>query len=113
MPNPSPFPTAARRKNASMRHIDPDMLQISDDAYTGVRATPEGKYSEIFAHMKPGQCIKCEPKEAGPLSQALRKWLYVNKRDGQFEVRSMARYHTDQRGRVWLLQKQSKLQKAA
>jgi len=113
MPNPSPFPTAARRKNASMRRVDPDMLQISDDAYTGVRAVPEGKYSEIFARMKPGQCIKCEPKEAGPLAQALRKWLEVNKQDGQFEVRSIARYHTDQRGRVWLLPKQQKLKKAA
>ena len=55
-----------------MRQIDPDLLEIGNDPFTGKRAPPEGKYDALFRRLRVGQCIKCEPKEAGPLSNALR-----------------------------------------
>lgn len=96
-----------------MQAIDPELLSIGNDEYTGQRASPEGKYDALFRSMKSGQCIKCEPQEIGRITNALRKWLQVNKRDDKFEVRSMARYHTDQRGRVWMLAKEQQLKKVA
>lgn len=89
------------------------MLAISDDEFTGQRSSPEGKYDTIFAKMKPGQCLKCEPTESQRLAQALRNWIENRKLGAKYEVRSMQKYHTDQRGRVWLLEKTQKLRKAA
>lgn len=112
MTKTSPFPVVSRRKNRTNRFIDPDMLAISDDEFTGQRSSPEGKYDTIFVKMKPGQCLKCEPTESQRLAQALRNWIENRKLGAKYEVRSMQKYHTDQRGRVWLLEKEQ-LRKAA
>lgn len=104
----SPFPTAPKRKqHRASRYIDPDHLQIADDEIVCRRSSPEGKYDLLFSKMKPGQCIKCEPDETQRLSNALRTWIKRRRKAHQFEVRSVARYTTDQRGRVWLLPKDS------
>ena len=71
----SPFPQVVRKKHATMKHIDPDLIEICNDPYVGVRSSPKGKYDEMFSMLKPGQCLKCEPHESAPLATALRKWL--------------------------------------
>lgn len=109
----SPFPTATRKTHKVMSHIDPELLKIGNDPYTGQRSSPEGKYDAIFAAMKPGQSIECEPSEAGSLRNALHKWLQARKKDDVLEVRMQTRYHKDGRGRVWLLSKEQKLKRAA
>lgn len=112
MTKPSPFPIVAKRKNRANQYIDTDMLQISDDEFTGRRSVPEGKYDAIFSKLKPGQCIKCESGESQTITNAMRKWLSNRKLTNLYEVRSMRKYGTDQRGRVWLLEKEQ-LRKAA
>ncbi|MFG5778241.1 hypothetical protein ACFIQF_14325 [Comamonas sp. J-3] len=109
----NPFAQLARKPKHSMRQIDPDLLEIGNDPFTGKRAPPEGKYDALFRRLRVGQCIRCEPQEAGPLSNALRQWIQSRKRDDELEVRVQSRYHTDGRGRVWLLAKEQQLKKAA
>lgn len=109
----SPFPQVARKKHATMKHIDPDLIEICNDPYVGVRSSPKGKYDEMFSMLKPGQCLKCEPHESAPLATALRKWLQTNGKDAELEVRAMNRFSKDGRGRVWLLAKEQKLKRAA
>lgn len=104
---------AKKRTVSKSRHIDVEMLTISNDEFPGRRSSPEGKYSAFFEKMKPGQCIKCEPAEAQPLGTALRKWLIDKEQDKALEVRVMQRFHKDGRGRVWLLPKEPALRKVA
>ena len=109
----NPFAQLARKKHRPMKQLDPSLLAIGNDEYTGVRASPEGKYDELFSRLKAGQCVKCEPGETQPVRNALLKWLQNKGKETKFEVRTMTRYHTDGRGRVWLLAKEQQLKKAA
>ena len=81
-------------------HIDTSSLSISDDPIPSHRAVPIYKYDGVFAKLKYGQCVICEPSHAPKISQALRQWLVRQNKSGS--VKSMTRYD-DGKGRVWLV----------
>lgn len=111
--NPFTQVKSKKVKNASVAHVDVEMLDIGNDEFPGRRSTPEGKYAKLFETLKPGQCLKCEPRETQTLAQAMRKWINNTNRTKTMEVRAMSRFPKDGRGRVWLLEKESVLRKAA
>ena len=72
---PSPFPTAARKK-VVVTHIEPDMLKVEHNTpIPGHRTHADYKYDPVFLQLRPGNSVKCEPREVGTLAQALRKGL--------------------------------------
>lgn len=85
--------------------IDPDKLEICNDAPMPSRARPGWKYGPVFDKLKPGQCIKCEPNQAPTLATALKKWVTDKKLP--CIVRATSRY-SDGKGRVWLLAEPAK-----
>ena len=89
-----------KRPRPTVADIDPDKLEICNDAPLDGRARPEWKYGPVFSRLKPGQCIKCEPNQAPTLATALKKWVVDKKLP--CVVRATSRY-TDGKGRVWLL----------
>lgn len=58
------------------------MFEIDETPYPATRIVTS-KYNETFASMRPGQCIKTEPKNVGKIAGAMRKWI-DNK--GRFDV---------------------------
>lgn len=64
-----------RKVHKTVKSIDVELITIKNDPFPGQRACPEGKYAELFAKMKPGQCLSCEPDEVQPLGAAMRKWI--------------------------------------
>ena len=55
-----------------------DDLSITDDAPPSARVQPGGKYSPIFAKLKPLKRLKCPTGAAGRIGQSLRKWMEKN-----------------------------------
>lgn len=104
---------APKIRPAKNQSVEADLITIGDDEFPNRRVLPEGKYAHLFNRMKPGQCLKCEPKEALALASALRKWLEKHSKTDRFEVRTISNFPKDGRGRVWLLAKQTELRKAA
>lgn len=86
--------------------VDINSLQIVDDPVQINRAAVSAKYGELFAKMKPGQAIKCQPDEAGKIGHALNTWLKKNGKAGN--VKTCRRYEADGLGRVWLLAPEKK-----
>ena len=90
----------ARRPTAL---VDPSTLAICDDPMpSGRQVTTERKYDALFAALKPGQCIKCEPESVLPISNALRKYIGIYKLKDHI-VRTALNYERTGTGRVWLL----------
>lgn len=89
-----------KRPRPTVADIDPDKLEICDDAPLPSRARPGRKYGPVFSKLKPGQCIKCEPNQAPTLATALKKWITDKKLP--CIVRATSRY-SDGKGRVWML----------
>ena len=48
MTKSNPFDQLTRKKSRPMRLIDPDLLEIGNDPFTGARSSPEGKYDAII-----------------------------------------------------------------
>jgi hypothetical protein len=76
-------------------------LKIASDPYVDHRSRPAGKYDTLFAKLKPGQCIVCQPGKAAIVKTALDKWLKATGKEGVARARS--RYPSDNMGRVWWL----------
>lgn len=92
-----------------MTHIDPDALKIAADPLPPGRAKRD-KYADLWAKLKPGQCVVCEPEHVGRIAGALKK--HVESAGLDCHVRLTKRY-TDGKGRVWLLQNEKRLKRAA
>lgn len=81
--------------------IDPDDLTLSDDPPPAVRASRDGKYSEIFkSAVDTGRRIKCEGPAAPKIATALKKFMRDRKIKG--DVRSTVDYG-DGMGGVWFI----------
>lgn len=81
--------------------VNVEGLKIADDPFTGQRGRYASKYDALFAQMKPGQCIVCEPAETSGIKAALGQWLKKTGKEGY--TRANSQYQADGRGRVWWL----------
>jgi len=90
-----------KKENTIAKITQASDLSIGNDPLPTGRAQPEGKYTAIFAKLKPGQCIICPTGSANSIGQALRKWADANK--PSHRVSTTQAYAADGRGRVWLL----------
>lgn len=87
-----------------MKLTNPAKFEISNDTLPEGRTVQGHKYEDLFASMKPGQCIKCPSEDVGRVGNGMRSFI---KREGleNVSVRSAKAYpgdKSDQRGRVWL-----------
>lgn len=94
-------PFTGKSTKRPFKAVDINSLEIVDDPVQVNRAAVSAKYGELFAKMKPGQAIKCQPDEAGKIGHALNTWLKKNGKKGS--VKTCRRYEADGLGRVWLL----------
>ena len=86
-------------------YVDVDSLVICADTPVFKRFQTASKYEAFFDSMKPGQCVKCLPEQAGQVSGALESYL---KRNGiSARVKSTCNYPADGMGRVWWLDKKA------
>lgn len=99
-------PFTGKSTKRPFKAVDINSLQIVDDPVQVNRAAVSAKYGELFAKMKPGQAIKCQPDEAGKIGHALNTWLKKHGKPG--EVKTCRRYEKDGLGRVWLLAPEKK-----
>ena len=90
-----------KKVTGPMEYADLDSMQITDDPITGRTQVAGDKYSPLFAKMRLGQSIKCQPADAPKVANALRKWREAN--NPQAVVRAVRKYPADGMGRVWLL----------
>ena len=105
----NPFEQLAQRKpsiaSARPATVKSSILSICDDQYPEKRPSSEGKYVAFFRQMKPGQCLKCDPKEVQRISGAMRKWIKEKGKDGQLMVKVVTTFPKDGKGRVWMMAK--------
>ena len=100
-----PFkPTKPHTKGVRRSAIHVEALEVADDPPPQKRSLGPGRYDELFASMKPGQCIKCEPEHTGAIGNALRHWI-KHKRKKNLAVKTASHYPAckENLGRVWLL----------
>ena len=76
------------------------MFEIDETPFPAARIVAS-KYSEKFASMRPGQCIKTEPENVNKTASAMRKWI-ANKGRVDVVVR-IVRKMDDGFGRVYML----------
>lgn len=82
--------------------IDPDKLELTDDEPPAVRATKDGKYTQLFTKaVATGKRIKCEGEQAAKIATSLKKFMKDRKIPGS--VRSTNNYHKDGKGGVWYM----------
>ena len=73
---PSPFPAVPKAPQKPRQEIDPDLLVVEhNQPVPQFRTRFSNKYGPVFAKLKPGSSIRCEPSETSRLAQALRKEL--------------------------------------
>lgn len=86
--------------------IDPDKLELTEDPPPVVRATKDGKYTELFEKaVATGGRIKCEGEQAAKIATSLKKFMKDRKIDGT--VRSTNKYG-DGMGGVWFIKPKAK-----
>lgn len=95
-----PWPGVEKKPATARKVVNVEDLKIADDPYVEQRSRPAGKYDELFAKLKPGQCIVCPPDSAPKIKGSLDKWLKANSKEGY--ARARTRY-SDGQGRVWWL----------
>jgi len=76
------------------------MFEIDSTPFPAGRIVAS-KYTETFASMRPGQCIKTEPKRVGAVAIAMKKWI-TNSNRTDVVVRTV-RKMDDGYGRVYLM----------
>lgn len=100
-------------------YINPDDLQITDDALPASRCAPLHKYHQTFERMRVGQSVRCATGDVGKVAGAMRKYIEV-KSIKATAVRTVMRY-TDPKtkiedvgyGRVWMVAAPAKALKRA
>lgn len=76
------------------------MFEIDETPFPAVRLVAS-KYSETFASMRPGQCIKTKPENVSRTATAMRKWI-ANKGRVDVVVRAISKMD-DGYGRVYMM----------
>ena len=82
-----------------------ELLTVTRDPLPGRRACTS-KYDELFASLKPGDSIKCQPEHVLSIRSSLDKWC--KQRGLKFKIRSVMHYPADKLGRVFLLDRVAK-----
>lgn len=95
----SPFPTVVRNKVT--RSVDVDMLSVEHGTPFPKTGRVYGKYDDLFAKLRIGSCVACEPSEKETVSNAMRKWLERNGKKAR--VVSFKRCD-DGKARVWMME---------
>jgi hypothetical protein len=85
-----------------MHSVDVDLLSVEHNTPMPKSHRIFGKYDAMFAKLKYGSCVVCEPDEKENISNGLRKYLIRANRSGV--VRAVKRCE-DGKARVWLLEK--------
>jgi len=101
-------------------YINPDDLQITDDALPASRCAPLHKYHQTFERMHVGQSVRCTTDDVGKVAGAMRKYIEIKGMDKTAMVRTVTRY-TDPKtkiadagyGRVWMMAAPAKALKRA
>jgi len=102
LPPALPVEKPARKERKAAQWVDLSALEVCDSPLSVARARPVSKYEDVLRRMKPGQCIKCQPAEVGPVASSLRSFF---SRNGIVaKIRTTLRYQTDGLGRVWWVQ---------
>lgn len=101
--------TGEKNMRKQTNYVDIATLVICDDPLP-TRRVNKLKYAEVFAKLKPGQCIVCDPIHSAKIAHALNTW--VDKHGLKFMVRTTNRYEKDGKGRVWLLAPEKRLKVA-
>ncbi len=84
--------------------IDPTKLELTDDPPPSVRATKDGKYTQLFIKaVATGKRIKCESNQAAKIATSLKKFMKDRNIPGG--VRSTSNYHKDGKGGAWYMKK--------
>lgn len=96
----STFAQLVRKKTTT--HIDASMLSVEHGTPIPEGRRMVGKYDDLFASMKSGSCVACEPAEMNSVANALRKFLERTKRTGKVVS---VKHCEDGKARVWLIQK--------
>jgi hypothetical protein len=87
-------------KKAKATYVNINALVIADDPMPEGRIIASHKYDELFGKLKPGQCLRCESKDVGRISNALRS--YIKRLQLGNKVRAVENYG-DGKGRVFFL----------
>jgi hypothetical protein len=98
---PSPFPTVAKRNARPAQAIDPDLLSVEHSTPRPTARRVSGKYDAVFAKLRYGSCVACEPSEMNTVANSLRKWMAREGKPGK--VVSVTR-DKDGRARVWMVE---------
>lgn len=101
---------ATKRQMSAMEHIDPDMLKVEHNVPPPDGRARKGasKYDDKFKAMKPGSCIRCEPKEVSALAMEMRKAIKSGKYPAMKDCTVVQRRRCDDgHGRVWLTKPES------
>jgi hypothetical protein len=108
--SPSPFPPVAARKLAKSIEIDTDLLVVEHSTpLPRLRSSKSTKYGPVFGKLKPGSCIRCEPKETSPISNVLRKAMEQGKYPAIKGCKVITRMRCDDgHGRVWVVKEDAK-----
>lgn len=84
-------------------------LDIVDDEPPTDATPPGGKYVHLFATMKVGQAIRCEPDDVPRVAAALREWLRRNSLRETLRASEVTHHKAalpgTPAGRVWLLER--------
>lgn len=98
----TPFAQLAKasKKHKPMRAVDVDLLKVEHNTPLPAGRRVYGKYDALFAQLKFGSCIACEPSEKENIANGLRKYLERNKKPGKIvSVKNC----DDGKSRVWLV----------
>ena len=102
-PLAKPSPKNPTKGKNSVPNVE--LLTVTRDPLPGRRAC-SSKYDELFASLKPGDSIKCQPEHVLSIRSSLYKWC--KHRGLKFKIRSVMHYPTDKLGRVFLLDRVAK-----
>lgn len=103
MTTPSVFQLAkpTKKKISRAMEIDPDLLKIEHNTPIPKGRPAPGKYDELFASLKAGSCVACEPAERGNVESAIMRWMRRNKITG---MKTVKRLHCDDgKARIWIV----------
>jgi hypothetical protein len=106
---PCTLEVVLKRPKKESDYIDPNDLQITDDALPASRCAPLHKYHATFERMNVGQSLRCTTGNVGKVAGAMRKYIEIKGLTKTAMVRTVMRY-TDPKtkiedvghGRVWM-----------
>ena len=107
----NPFTGGPAKPHKQASYVDVSALKVGNDPLPERRVSSAMKYAELFASLKPGQCVICQPGDASKIAHALN--VFLERRGLKNEVKSCRHYPSDNLGRVFLLEPAKRALKVA